>query len=173
MQSPFSYPDSTYSSSYSSTSSPGTMDFFFYDTTFPMADLPEVYSITSSPYTYQAQDYQTQPFDQYPTQSATSSCGSSYSSSFTFPSEDLSLPSYPHGLGYESGPDSPAPSTSTSTSACASASACTSASKYDRPAARDIIFNPLTNALQSLQTLWLRQLRQVLHPLCRPEAPPV
>ncbi|KAJ5124366.1 uncharacterized protein N7515_008191 [Penicillium bovifimosum] len=141
-QSPFSYPDSTYSSSYSSTSSPGTMDFFFYDTqplynidttTYPMTDLPEVYSITSSPYTYQTQtqDYPPPTFDQYPTQSAPSSCGSSYSSNFTFPSEDLSLPSYPHGLGYDSAPDSPAPSTSTSASTCASA--YTSTSRTSKP----------------------------------------
>ncbi|KAJ5555231.1 hypothetical protein N7461_003701 [Penicillium sp. DV-2018c] len=134
-QSPFSYPDSSYSSSYSSTSSPGTMDFFFYDTQplydldttlLPITDLPEtgVYPITTSPYTYQAQDYPPPAFEQcqYPIQSAPSSTGSSYSSNFTFPSEDLSLPSYlPHGVNYDSVPGSPAPSTSTSVSACASA----------------------------------------------------
>jgi hypothetical protein len=123
MQSPFHYSDSY--SSYSS--SPGSMDFFFYgsqpvydslcdiDTTnsFPMQEVPQdLYGITSSPYTYQrAHDYQVFDRPAMP-QSAPSSCGSSYSSSysnsFNFPSEDINLPSYPIGE-YESGAESPAP----------------------------------------------------------------
>ncbi|CAG8910010.1 unnamed protein product [Penicillium egyptiacum] len=122
MQSTFSYSDSY--SSYSS--SPGTMDFFFYgqpvydtpcdlDTTgsFPMQDVaPELYGITSSPYTYQSpHDYPVFDRPVMP-QSASSSCGSSYSSSysssFNFPSEDISLPSYPISE-YEPSADSPAP----------------------------------------------------------------
>ena len=125
MQSPFSYSDSY--SSYSS--SPGTMDFFFYGSQpvydsfcdleatspFPMQEVAqEVYGITSSPYTYQVQhDYPAQP--DYPVfdrpvmpQSAPSSCGSSYSSNFNFPAEDISLPPYPISE-YESSSDSPAP----------------------------------------------------------------
>ncbi|KAF9252815.1 hypothetical protein DTO006G1_2059 [Penicillium roqueforti] len=124
MQSPFNYPDS-YSSSYSS--SPGSMDFFFYggqpvydslcdlDATspFPMQEVtPELYNVTSSPYTYQTpHDY---PVFDRPTmpQSTPSSCGSSYSSSysssFTFPSEDIALPTYPISE-YESNAESPAP----------------------------------------------------------------
>jgi len=99
------------------------MDFFFYggqpvydtlcdvDATspFPMQEVtPELYGITSSPYTYQ------NPVFDRPSmpQSAPSSCGSSYSgsysSSFNFPSEDIALPSYPISE-YESSADSPAP----------------------------------------------------------------
>ncbi|KAJ5970813.1 uncharacterized protein N7479_000731 [Penicillium vulpinum] len=131
MQSQFSYPDS-YSSSYSS--SPGSMDFFFYggqpvydtlcdlDATspFPMQEVtPELYNITSSPYTYQRpQDFQLFERPAMP-QSAPSSCGSSYSGtgsytnssysgSFNFPSEDMVLPAYPTGE-YESGAESPVP----------------------------------------------------------------
>lgn len=123
MQSPFNYTDS-YSSSYSS--SPGSMDFFFYggqpvydtlcdvDATspFPMQEVtPELYSITSSPYTYQRpHDYPVFDRPAMP-QSAPSSCGSSYSSSFNFPSEDIALPSYPISE-YESSADSPAPQAS-------------------------------------------------------------
>jgi hypothetical protein len=125
MQSPFAYSDSY--SSYST--SPGGMDFFFYGgqpvydplcdleatTPFPMQEVnPEVYAITSSPYTY------TTP-PEYPVfnqrvvpQSAPSSCGSShsssYSSSFNFP-EEISLPQYPTSA-YDSGSDSPAPASS-------------------------------------------------------------
>lgn len=127
MQSPFNYTDS-YSSSYSS--SPGSMDFFFYggqpvydtlcdiDTTspFPMQEVtPELYGITSSPYTYQRpHDYPVFDRPAMP-QSAPSSCGSSYSgsysSSFNFPSEDIALPSYPISE-YESSADSPVPQAS-------------------------------------------------------------
>lgn len=126
MQSPFNYPDSY--SSYSS--SPGGMDFFFYggqpvydslgdldSTPFPMQEVnPEVYGITSSPYTY------TSPheYPEYPVfnprmvpQATPSSCGSSYSSSFNFPAEDIALPQYP-SAGYDSGSDSPAPTSSSS-----------------------------------------------------------
>ncbi|KAJ5154394.1 uncharacterized protein N7500_009833 [Penicillium coprophilum] len=122
MQSPFNYPDSY--SSYSS--SPGSMDFFFYgsqpvydplceiDTSpFPIQEVaPELYNVTSSPYTYQVpHDYPVFDRPVMP-QRAPSSCGSSYSSSysssFNFPSEDITLPSYPIGE-YESGTESPAP----------------------------------------------------------------
>ncbi|QQK48068.1 Zinc finger, C2H2-like [Penicillium digitatum] len=118
MQSPFNY-----TNSYSS--SPGSMDFFYsgqpvYDSLcdldatspFPMQKVaPELYNITSLPYTHQ------RPYD-YPVfdrpampQGAPSSCGSSYSSyssSFNFPSEEINLPSYPISE-YESSADSPAP----------------------------------------------------------------
>ncbi|KAJ5780624.1 hypothetical protein N7457_005784 [Penicillium paradoxum] len=128
MQSPFSYSDSY--SSYSS--SPGSMDFFFYGSQpvydslcdldaispLPMQEVAqEVYGITSSPYTYQEpQEYPTR--QDYPVfdrstmpHGAPSSCGSSYSSyssNFNFPAEGMNLPNYPTGE-YESGPDSPAP----------------------------------------------------------------
>ncbi|CAG7924673.1 unnamed protein product [Penicillium olsonii] len=117
MQSPFSYSDSF--SSYSS--SPGGMDFFFYGSqpvydslcdldsaSFPMQEVtPDVYGVTSSPFTYTSpHDYPV--FDQQMVpQSAPSSCGSSYSSNFNFPAEDISLPQYP--VTYDSGCDSPAP----------------------------------------------------------------
>lgn len=110
------------------------MDFFFYggqpvydtlcdvDATspFPMQEVtPELYGITSSPYTYQRpHDYPVFDRPAMP-QSAPSSCGSSYSgsysgsysSSFNFPSEDIALPSYPISE-YESSADSPAPQAS-------------------------------------------------------------
>ncbi|CAG8094479.1 unnamed protein product [Penicillium salamii] len=123
MQSPFSYSDSF--SSYSS--SPGGMDFFFfggqpvYDSLcdlesapLPMQEVtPDVYGITSSPYTYTSPpEYPV--FDQRMVpQSAPSSCGSSYSSSFNFPAEDISLPQYPM-TRCDSGCDSPAPTPSSS-----------------------------------------------------------
>ncbi|KAJ5357310.1 hypothetical protein N7541_004468 [Penicillium brevicompactum] len=126
MQSPFNY------DSYSSySSSPGGMDFFYggqpvYDslcdlnpTSFPMQEVtPELYGITSSPYTY-ASPHEYPEFPVYTPrlvpQSTPSSCGSSYSSSysssFNFPAEDIALPQYPSTL-YDSGSDSPAPTTS-------------------------------------------------------------
>jgi hypothetical protein len=107
------------------------MDFFFYgsqpvydslydlETTspFPMPEAnPEVYGLTSSPYTYTSpQEYPIFPQRMIPPSAPPSSCGSSYSSSynsnFNFPAEEISLPPYPTSA-YDSGSDSPAPTSS-------------------------------------------------------------
>ncbi|KAJ5377627.1 uncharacterized protein N7496_005036 [Penicillium cataractarum] len=128
MQSPFSYTDSSTSSSYSS--SPGGMDFFFYGPPQPiyepaMCDLdaaaspfavPEVvsdatYSFTSSPYMYSPMHdfppvYENPIATSVPS-SASSTCGSTCgSSTWNNVAEEVPMPNYPL-TSDDSGPDSP------------------------------------------------------------------
>jgi hypothetical protein len=127
MQSPFSYTDSSTSSSYSS--SPGGMDFFFYgppqpiyetalcdlDATSPFAVsevVPDAaYSFTSSPYMYSPMHdfppvYETSTATSVPS-SASSTCGSTCgSSSWNNMPEEVPMPNYPL-TSDDSGPESP------------------------------------------------------------------
>ncbi|KAJ5594230.1 uncharacterized protein N7459_000438 [Penicillium hispanicum] len=131
MQSPFSYSDSSYSSS------PGGMDFFFYGpqpvydnlcdvdpaSPFGVPEVgPEVFTFTSSPYVYSPVSTEFSFYDVRPMatsvpsvpSSASSNCGSSCdsscggSSSWNLP-EEVPMPSYPIGPCEDSCPDSPPP----------------------------------------------------------------
>ncbi|KAJ5115082.1 hypothetical protein NUU61_000841 [Penicillium alfredii] len=118
MQSPFSYSDSSYSSS------PGGMDFFFYgpqpvyDSTMDLDPsspfsvpevVPEVYSFTSSPYIYPTvSDFPV--YDTIPKSVPSSASSVTSSSSWNLPCEDVPMPTYPVGpVNYDSCPDSPPP----------------------------------------------------------------
>lgn len=127
MQSPFSYTDSSTSSSYSS--SPGGMDFFFYGPPQPiyepaMCDLdaaspfavseviPDAtYTFTSSPYMYSPMHdfppvYENPIATRVPS-SASSTCGSTCgSSTWNNVAEEVPMPNYPI-TSDDSGPDSP------------------------------------------------------------------
>lgn len=122
MQSPYSYTDSSYPSSYSS--SPGGMDFFFYgsttpiydtlcDSPFPISDVlsePPSFpsSFTSSPYMIPPMIAEPGPIYDPSTMatgvasSASSNCGSSYANY----AEEVPMPTYPPAQE-ESFPDSP------------------------------------------------------------------
>lgn len=127
MQSPFSYADSSYSSS------PGGMDFFFYGPTpiydnlcdldsaspFAMSEvMPEACSFPSS---FTSSPYMIPPMNDYGTvcdastmatsvsSSASSSCGSSCGGSMS-QAEEVPMPNYPSGQYDDSCPDSPSQS---------------------------------------------------------------
>lgn len=125
MQSPYNYPDSTYSSS------PGGMDFFFYGpppsiyenpcdldpaSPFAMSDvMPEACSFpssfTSSPYMIPRMNDYGPVYDAHPVATsvpspASSNCGSSCAGSWS-QAEEVPMPNYPLGSFDDSGPDSP------------------------------------------------------------------
>lgn len=127
MQSPYSYTDSSFSSSYSS--SPGGMDFFFYgstpiydtlcDSPFPMSDVlsePPSFpnSFTSSPYMIPPMTaepgpiYDPSPMGTSAPSSASSTCGSSYTSH----AEEVPMSTSFPPVQEDSGPDSDSPSQS-------------------------------------------------------------
>ncbi|KAJ5288992.1 hypothetical protein N7478_002022 [Penicillium angulare] len=129
MQSSFNYPDSSYSSSGSYSSSPGDMDFFFYgpsvydklydiDAASPFStpefapefvSEPMSYSFTSAPAPYvHPSIYDANILATgLPSPAASSSCGSSYGSMNMADEVPVPAGMFPSAPGEDSGPESP------------------------------------------------------------------